>query len=256
MRKIFVAGNWKMNLDRAAARALAAGLAGSIGSMEGIDLGVAPPFPYLADVSSELEGTRVALAAQNCYPKPEGAFTGEVSPAMLLDVGVKHVICGHSERRHVMGEDDALINEKVRFALSAGLDVILCIGELLEERESDRTEAVLERQLTKGLEGVGADEMGRVVVAYEPVWAIGTGRTATPETAQDAHRFARSLVERLYDAEVAEALRIQYGGSVKPDNALGLLKMPDIDGALVGGASLKTEDFTEIAKAGLEAMGS
>jgi triosephosphate isomerase len=175
---------------------------------------------------------------------------------MLRDVGVEHVILGHSERRHVLGETDELINKKIKAALAAGLDVIFCIGELDREREAGATEKVLERQITEGLAQVGVEVLGHLVVAYEPVWAIGTGKTATPDTAQAAHKFTRSVLEGLYGSDVAGSMRIQYGGSVKPGNALGLLEMPDIDGALVGGASLKVDDFTAIVNAGVEASAS
>jgi len=249
-RKKFVAGNWKMYTTAAAARQLAAAVVQGVGKDDKVHVAVCPPFPYLATVAETIKGSAVALGAQNLYPEKEGAFTGEVSPAMLLDVGCRYVILGHSERRHVIGETDAFINRKVHAALAAGLQVILCVGEKLEERDGNRTEAVLETQLKGGLHGLKAEQMGRLVIAYEPVWAIGTGRNATPEQAQQAHVFIRGQVKQMYGDAVAQALIIQYGGSVKPDNAASLLGQPDVDGALVGGASLKADQFLAIVKAG------
>ena len=230
----------------ALARALAQGRADA-----GVDLAVMPPFVYLPAVVDAVKGSAVAVGAQNMYYESEGAFTGEISAQMLKDVGCTYVILGHSERRHVMGESDELINCKVRAAVAAGLNPILCLGELLEEREAGKTAAVCERHVTLGLAGVSAEEMARVTLAYEPVWAIGTGRTATPEEAQEVHAAVRALVAGVYGAAVAEALRIQYGGSVKPGNAAGLLRLPDVDGALVGGASLSADSFLAIAAAGV-----
>jgi len=228
VRRNFVAGNWKMNTSLAEAVALARAVAdGSAGTA--VDLAVAPPYVYLAAVADAVKGSGVAVSAQNMYFEAKGAFTGEVSAQMLLDVGCSYVILGHSERRHVMGESDELINRKVKAALAAGLNPILCIGELLEEREAGRTSAVCERHVT--------------------VWAIGTGRTATPEQAQEVHAEVRALIGKLYGPDVAGALRIQYGGSVKPENAAALMSQPDVDGALVGGASLKADSFLAIAKA-------
>jgi len=248
VRRNFVAGNWKMNTSLAEAVALARAVAdGSAGTA--VDLAVAPPYVYLAAVADAVKGSGVAVSAQNMYFEAKGAFTGEVSAQMLLDVGCAYVILGHSERRHVMGESDELINRKVKAALAAGLNPILCIGELLEEREAGRTSAVCERHVTEGLAGVNASDMARVTIAYEPVWAIGTGRTATPEQAQEVHAEVRALIGKLYGPDVAGALRIQYGGSVKPENAAALMSQPDVDGALVGGASLKADSFLAIAKA-------
>jgi triosephosphate isomerase len=251
-RKLFIAGNWKMNTSRQSAVALAAGLKQTLGSIEAVDLGVAPPFVYLAAVGRTLAGSRIALLAQNMFCEDNGAFTGEISGQMLRDVGAATVILGHSERRHVIGESDELINRKVVKALGDGLEVILCVGELLEERRAEKTLDVVSRQVKIGLEGVSADAMAGVTIAYEPVWAIGTGVTATPEQAQEVHAMIRGLVARKYDAPVAAATRIQYGGSVKPGNAADLLAREDIDGALVGGASLKLEDFTAIVQAGVD----
>jgi len=253
MRTPFVAGNWKMFTTADSARKLATAAVAGVGQDQRVRVAVAPPFPYLALVGEVLKGSPIALSGQNLYPEKEGAFTGEVSTAMLLDVGCKYVILGHSERRHKLGENDLFINRKVNAALAAGLRVILCVGETLEEREADHTEAVLERQLTLGLADVptSPDLHERVVIAYEPVWAIGTGRNATPDQAQLAHAFLRARVGQLLGATFASQFLIQYGGSVKPDNAASLLKQPDVDGALVGGASLNADHFLAIVRAAL-----
>jgi len=249
-RRNFIAGNWKMNTSRASAADLADALVGRIGNLEGADLAVAPPFVYLAAVGERLRGSRIALAAQNMFCEDDGAYTGEISGAMLRDLGCRYVILGHSERRHVIGETDELISRKVTKALADGLEVILCVGELLEQRQAERTLEVVRRQVQVGLESVSKAEMARVTVAYEPVWAIGTGVTATGDQAQEVHAMIRRLLADAYDAATAEAVRIQYGGSVKPDNAAELLAQPDVDGALVGGASLKADSFAAIAAAG------
>jgi len=249
MRKKFIAGNWKMFTNAAGAEKLAAEVVKGFGPETRITIAVCPPFPYLERVAVVLRGSQVELGAQNLYPEKEGAFTGEVSPAMLLDVGCRHVILGHSERRHKLGETDAFINRKVHAALSAGLHVILCVSETLAEREANQTEKVLDTQLTNGLSGVSAEALSRLVLAYEPVWAIGTGRNATPEQAQEAHAFLRRRVGDRCGPKAAQNLLIQYGGSVKPDNARSLLTQPDVDGALVGGASLQAGSFLDIARA-------
>jgi triosephosphate isomerase len=241
-----------MNTSRQSGVALAAGLKETIGAVDAVDLGVAPPFVYLAAVGEALAGSNIVLMAQNMFFEDNGAFTGEISGQMLKDMCCGAVILGHSERRHVIGEPDELINRKVVKALGDGLDVILCVGELLEERQADKTMDVVGRQVKIGLEGVSADAMADVTVAYEPVWAIGTGETATPDQAQEVHATVRGLLGEKYGPAVAEATRIQYGGSVKPGNAAELLGQPDIDGALVGGASLKVDDFTAIVNAGVE----
>ena len=250
-RKLFIAGNWKMNLSKAESTDLARQLSLKIGSMEPIDLAVAPAFVYLGDVAATLVGTKILVSAQDMFYEDNGAYTGEVSAAMLQDVGCEYVILGHSERRHVIGESDEIINKKVLKALSAGLKVILCVGELLEERKANKTFDVVDRQVKVGLSGVSADACANLTIAYEPVWAIGTGETATPDQAQEVHAHIRALLNQLYGGEVAEAMRIQYGGSVKPSNARELLNQKDIDGALVGGASLKADDFAAIVAAGL-----
>ena len=259
MRKKFVAGNWKMNLCRAEAMALASGLKEQLDkspSSADIDVAVCPPLVYLTPVADVIAGSRIGLGAQNVYFEANGAFTGEVSAAMLRDVGCRYVIVGHSERRHVLKESDELINKKLQAALDGGLEVILCIGELLEQRENSQTETVIEQHLRKGLAGVSNQRMESITIAYEPVWAIGTGKTATPEQAQLAHAFARRILADIFDNSVAQSTRIQYGGSVKPDNAAELMSRPDVDGALVGGASLKVDDFMGIIQGSIEASTS
>ena len=251
MRTKFIAGNWKMHTILAAARQLAAAVAKGVGAERRVRVAVCPPFPYLLAVGEVLRGSAVALGAQNAYCEKEGAVTGEVAPPMLADVGCTYVILGHSERRHKFGETDALINRKVQAALAAGLHVILCVGETLEEREANRTEAVLDAQLSGSLAGMDAAKLANVVLAYEPVWAIGTGQIATPEQAQQAHAFVRRRVAEKFGEEAAAALPIQYGGSAKPENVAALLHQPDVDGALVGAASLRPDDFLAIIRLAL-----
>jgi triosephosphate isomerase (TIM) len=246
MRTKFIAGNWKMFTTAATARQLAAAIAKGVGSQPKAQVAVCPPFPYLAAVAEAVRGSPVALGAQNCYHQMEGAFTGEVSPAMLVDVGCRYVILGHSERRHILGETDEFINCKVKAALDAGLQVIVCIGETLEERQGNLMEAVFTRQIGGSLAGISKEQMARIVLAYEPVWAIGTGQNATPEQAQAAHLWIRERLSELWGPGVAETMTIQYGGSVKPENVASLLGQPDVDGALVGGASLKADQFLAI----------
>jgi triosephosphate isomerase len=249
MRKPFVAGNWKMNTSAAEAEALVKGLKPLIADVDNVDMAVAPPFIYLHKVIYTVKGSGILVGAQNCYFESNGAFTGEIAPEMLKDVGCNFVILGHSERRHVLGETDSMINLKVKKALETDLDIILCIGELLEEREAGKTESVVERQLASGLQDISTNNMAKITIAYEPVWAIGTGKTATPEQAQEVHRFIRVWLADTYGNDVASRVRIQYGGSVKPENAGELMAQPDIDGALVGGASLKAESFAGIIRA-------
>jgi len=248
-RKLFVAGNWKMNTSAGEAVALAKGVAASVANVDTVDVAVCPPLVYLAAVGQALDGSNVAMGAQNMSDENNGAFTGETSGAMLLDVGCRYVILGHSERRHVMGESDELINRKVVKALADGLAPILCVGELLEERRADKTMDVVARQVRIGLEGISKAEAAKVTLAYEPVWAIGTGETASPAQAQEVHATIRALLAEIYDDELAQCVRIQYGGSVKASNASELLGQVDIDGALVGGASLTPEAFAGIIKA-------
>ena len=250
MRKPYVAGNWKMNLDRRSAVDLASAIREHVARSDEVDVAVLPPFVYLDEVARACAGSRVACGAQNVCDQEVGAFTGEVSAAMLRDLGIGVTLVGHSERRHVYGETDELVNAKVRVALAHGLDVILCIGETLEQREAGETEALCARQLTAGLAGVAVGDAARVTLAYEPVWAIGTGRVATPDQAGAVHAYARGVFAGLYDDPPATRLRILYGGSVKGDNVAELMAVPDIDGALVGGASLKPESFLPIIDLG------
>ena len=248
MRKSFVAGNWKMNTTMAEAVELARVVAATtLGAAA--DVAICPPFVYLAAVAGAVKGSAVAVGAQNMYFEAKGAFTGETSATMLKDVGCRYVILGHSERRHVLGEKDELINRKLQAALAAGLLPILCVGEKLDERQANKTMAVVETQVREGLKGVSEAAMASVTIAYEPVWAIGTGLNATPEQAQEVHAAIRKLVKGLYNAKIADAMRIQYGGSVTAQNAAELLAKPDVDGALVGGASLKADSFAAIVKA-------
>jgi triosephosphate isomerase len=251
MRKPFVAGNWKMNTDSHSGVALAKGVADGSSGLAGssVDVAVIPPFVYLSAIGQAVSSSGVALGAQDVYFEAKGAFTGEVSTAMLKDVGCTYVLCGHSERRHVLGESDELINKKVTASISGGLLPILCVGELLEERDASQTEEVVERQVRAGLAGLSVEKISAVTIAYEPVWAIGTGRTATREQAQEVHAFIRKLLVDMYDKTVAEEMRILYGGSVKPDNAEELMGQADVDGCLVGGASLKVDDFVQIIEA-------
>jgi triosephosphate isomerase len=248
-RDCFIAGNWKMHMTRSEAAGLAKALVKSLKNGKHKYM-AAPSFTALETVGEILKGSNVLLGAQNCAAEEQGAHTGEVSVLQLKDLGVKVIILGHSERRHTYKEDDALINRKVKLALKHGFEVILCVGEALEEREKGKAEAVCKTQTEKGLAEVTVNELSRVTIAYEPVWAIGTGKTATPEDAQNIHKYVRTLVEKLYGSQAAKQIVIQYGGSVKPENAAQLVAMEDIDGALVGGASLKTETFIPIAKFG------
>ncbi|OYW23965.1 MAG: triose-phosphate isomerase [Planctomycetales bacterium 12-60-4] len=249
MRRPFVAGNWKMNVTLAPAQALAKAIAAECPAGDSVDIAVCPASPYLLPVRDAIAGSGVQLGAQNAYFAAPGAFTGEVALDMLLDVGCTWVILGHSERRQFFGDTDALINQKLTATRAKGLGAILCVGEMLAERQENRTEAVLETQLTGAFAGVDAAVLDKVVIAYEPVWAIGTGVTASPAQAESAHLFIRNWLAKRYNSTVAEAMRIQYGGSVKPDNAAELLSQPNVDGALVGGASLKPEQFIPIIRA-------
>jgi triosephosphate isomerase len=242
-RKLIIAGNWKMNLDRATAIALAQTVVERAGDFPNVDIALCPPFVYLETVAKIVSGAPVALGAQNMYHEAKGAFTGEVSPAMLLDCGCRYVILGHSERRDIFRESDADVNRKLKAALAAGLLPIVCVGEHLEEREAGRTAEVIRTQFEGSFAGISLDDMQKATIAYEPVWAIGTGKVATPQQAQEVHADLRKLIEARYNMEVASQVRIQYGGSVKPSNSAELMRQPDIDGALVGGASLVADDF-------------
>lgn len=235
-----------MNLDRASALDLAITLRDHVGDRDDVDVAVIPSFVYLDEIVRELDGSPIMVGAQNMCDEPSGAYTGEVSGAMLRDIGVDFVVLGHSERRHIYGETDELINAKVQAALLNDLDVILCVGELIDEREAGTTETVVRGQLFTGLEGVDLSLMNRVTIAYEPVWAIGTGLTASPAQAGEVHQYLRGLLAGLYDDDAAAAARIQYGGSVKASNVAELMAVPDVDGSLVGGASLKAADFIPI----------
>ena len=251
MRRPFIAGNWKMNTNRASAVALAEAVAKQAAALDGVDLAVCPPSCYLDAVGRAIAGSKVALGAQNMYHEKDGAFTGELSATMLRDLGCKYVILGHSERRHILGETDAAVNKKLLAALAAGLLPIVCVGELLAEREAGKTLAVIQTQFDGSLAGLPAEQMAKVVIAYEPVWAIGTGKVATPQQAEEVHLALRKIIAERYNNSIADSVRLQYGGSVKPDNAAELLKQPDIDGALVGGASLKVDQFLGIVAGAL-----
>lgn len=250
MRRLFVAGNWKMNMTRESGIALVKALGSELtGADVGVDVAVCPPYPYLEAVKGAVAGSCVSVGAQNVYFEKPGAFTGEVTPGMVKEVGCEWVILGHSERRAIFGETDELVAKKTAAALASGLKVILCVGEQLSERQANRTEEVLNTQMTGSLAGISAEQMAEIVIAYEPVWAIGTGVTATTEQAQSAQAYLRGWLASRYNPQVSAATRILYGGSVKPSNAQSLMEQPDVDGALVGGASLKAEDFLPIVNA-------
>ena len=251
MRKPFVAGNWKMNTDSVGSVELVKDIAENCRdiSAESVDVAVYPPFVYLQSVVKALSSASISVGAQDLYFEQKGAFTGEISAVMLKDIGCVRVLCGHSERRHVIAEDDELVNKKVIAAINGGLLPTLCVGELLEERQAGKTEEVVSRQLKKGLEGLCSERIQAVTIAYEPVWAIGTGLTATPRQAQEVHAFIRDMLRQMYSDQVAEDMRIQYGGSAKADNAAELMAQGDVDGLLVGGASLKAADFAAIINA-------
>jgi len=248
MRKPFIAGNWKMNMTCKSSESLASGLAEQLKSVETVDSAVCVPFVYLPAVAKALGSSKIALGAQDVYFEGNGAFTGEISCEMLKDMCCTYAIIGHSERRHVIGETDELINKKVIATIASGLKPIFCVGELLEEREAEKTTDVVVGQIKKGLGGVSAEQVLTVTVAYEPVWAIGTGKTATSEQAQEVHAMIRGLLAEMYDEATAEQIRIQYGGSAKPSNTAELMANPDVDGLLVGGASLKVDDFSTMIK--------
>jgi triosephosphate isomerase (TIM) len=248
MRKFLVAGNWKMNGDSAANSELVGGIISGLPQADNFEVLICPPFPYLAAVKEQVDGSDVLLGSQNVSEHVGGAFTGETSPAMLKEVGCQFALIGHSERRALYGETSEQVAAKFAAALAAGLTPVLCIGETLEEREAGNTEAVINEQLNAVLNSNGIEAIASAVIAYEPVWAIGTGMTATPEQAQDVHRHIRGVLEA-QNADIAAGVQILYGGSVKGDNAAGLFGMPDIDGGLIGGASLKAADFLAIVEA-------
>ncbi len=247
MRMPVIAGNWKLFKTIGESVALVNELKPLVANNKGVEVVVAPVFTALSRVSDAIAGSNIKLAAQDCFWEEEGAFTGEVAPGLLKDAGCSHVIIGHSERRQYFGETDLTVNKKAKAAIAAGLSAIVCVGELLAERESNQTFSVIETQIKGSLAGLTADDFAKIVIAYEPVWAIGTGKTASDAQAQEVHIFIRQLIARLFNQSVADAVRILYGGSVKPDNVKGLMAQPDIDGALVGGASLKAEPFAAIA---------
>ncbi|MEM9364592.1 MAG: triose-phosphate isomerase [Planctomycetota bacterium] len=249
-RRIIIAGNWKMNTRADSAAELAKGVVQAVEATSGdVEVAVCPPLVYLSTVADAVAGSPVELGAQNLYASADGAFTGEVNASMLTDVGCRFVILGHSERRQLMGETDAGVAEKLHAALAGNLVPIVCVGETLEEREAGTTEAVVGQQVKGSLEGLDEARAAGIVIAYEPVWAIGTGKTASKEQAEEVHAFIRNLLGEMFSPDVAEQVRIQYGGSVKPGNAVELLAQPNIDGALVGGASLKAADFVAIIEA-------
>jgi triosephosphate isomerase (TIM) len=250
MRIPIIAGNWKLFKTIGEATALVQDLKPLVAGITGVEIVVAPVFTALSRVADALAGSDIRLAAQNCYWEDEGAYTGEVAPKLLKDAGCSHVIIGHSERRQFFSETDETVNKKVKTAIADGLTAIVCVGETLGERESGSTFTVIETQVKGSLAGINAETLARVIIAYEPVWAIGTGKTASNGQAQEVHAFLRRLITGLYSQPVADAVRILYGGSVKPDNIKGLMSQPDIDGALVGGASLKADSFAAIVKFG------
>lgn len=251
MRKPVIAGNWKLYKTNKEAVDLVTKLIPEVKKNKDVEIIVAPVFTSLTSVKQAIAGSNVMLASQDCFWEEEGAFTGEVSPKMLLDAGCSHVIIGHSERRQYFGETDETVNKKIKAAFTAGLTVLFCIGETLAQREAGKTFDVLKQQVTGGLSGISKEELKDIIIAYEPVWAIGTGKTATDAQAQEAHAFIRSLVTDLYNKTAGNKMRILYGGSVKPENIKGLMTQPDIDGALVGGASLKAESFSAIVNFGV-----
>jgi triosephosphate isomerase len=254
-RRPVVVGNWKMHNLQAETVLLTKELRRLLDGVREVDIGIAPPFTSLVTAARELQGSAIRLGAQNCHYEERGAFTGEVAPKMLADVGCAYVIVGHSERRHIFGEVDDNIAKKVKLVLQDEMTPILCVGETLEERDEEQTFHVVGRQVEIGLSGFTPRGVEKVIVAYEPVWAIGTGKTAGPEQAQEVHAFIREYVRDVYGEEASQRIRIQYGGSVKPENARALLEQPDIDGALVGGASLDAESFARIVRAATSGMG-
>ncbi|MFH0772103.1 MAG: triose-phosphate isomerase [Candidatus Omnitrophota bacterium] len=248
MRRPIIAGNWKMYKTISEAIELIEGLKAELKNEDSVDVVVCPPFTAIYKIAELLKGSKIKCGAQDMFWEEEGAYTGEISPKMLKDLGCEFCIIGHSERRAYFGENNETVNKKVKVALKHGLTPIMCVGERLEERDSGKTFDVIKSHIEGGLKGLSGDEVLKIVIAYEPVWAIGTGRNATPEQAQEAHKFIRSLIEKAYGSRISEEIRIQYGGSVKPDNIGSLRAGKDVDGALVGGASLKSRDFAEIVR--------
>jgi len=247
-RRPLIAGNWKMYKTPDEAAKTARQLVERVADVSDVDIMIAPTFTALAAVLKVIQNSPVGMSGQNLFWESEGAYTGEISAAMLKAAGCQYCIIGHSERRQYFGETDETVNKKIQAAIQAGLEPVFCVGETEKEREAEQTLAVLDKQVKNGLEGLVLDQLGMLIIAYEPVWAIGTGKTATDDQAQEAHRFIRSLVEKNFGKSLSDSVRILYGGSVKPDNIAGLMSMPDIDGALVGGASLDAESFSKIVK--------
>lgn len=247
-RKPVIAGNWKMHKNRSDATELAKALVAKVGDVTDVEVIICPVFTSLDAAIEAVKGSNIKVGAQNCHFEEQGAYTGELSVAMLKEVGVSHIIVGHSERRQYFNETDQAINAKAKAIFNHGLTPIICVGETLEERESDKTSDVVSTQIKGCLDGLTADQVAKSIIAYEPVWAIGTGKTASKEQAQEVHALIRKLVAELYDASTADAVRIQYGGSVKPANIRELMNQPDIDGALVGGAALEADSFASIVK--------
>lgn len=246
MRKKIIAGNWKMNKTLNESQELVSKILNGLGKNINCEVIVCPPYTSLSEVHSLIKNTTVKLGAQNMYYEESGAFTGEISASMLKSVGCEYVIIGHSERRTIFNESDELINKKIKRALSEGLKPIFCVGELLAQREAGETMDVVRNQIHKGLQEISSEQIKNIIIAYEPVWAIGTGKTATPQQAQEVHAFIREIILKNYSKEIADNIIIQYGGSVKPDNSGELLSQKDIDGALVGGACLKADSFLGI----------
>jgi triosephosphate isomerase len=247
-RRPLIAGNWKMYKTPNEAAETARQLVERVADVSDVDIMIAPTFTALAAVLKVIQNSPVGMSGQNLFWENEGAYTGEISAAMLKAAGCRYCIIGHSERRQYFGETDETVNKKIQAAIQAGLEPVFCVGETEKEREAEQTLTVLDKQVKKGLEGLILDQLGMLIIAYEPVWAIGTGKTATDDQAQEAHQFIRSLVEKNFGKLLSDSVRILYGGSVKPDNIAGLMSMPDIDGALVGGASLDAESFSKIVK--------
>ena len=250
MRKTYIAGNWKMNLSKSEAVSLASALADAIGDSTDVDVAICPSFGFLDAVGSAVTGSSIKLGGQNVHPAESGAYTGEMSSSMLTDLGCNLVIVGHSERRELFRECDQFVNEKIKTALGHGLEIILCVGETLEEREAGETNSIVGTEIIGSLADISAEQMAHITIAYEPIWALGTGKVATPEQAEAVHAHIRGILTEQFGDDVAQATRIQYGGSVKPTNAEELLAQPNIDGALVGGASLDAESFLGIIKHG------
>lgn len=248
MRKPFICGNWKLNKNISESLEYVSTFKELVAGVDGVDIGLGAQFIALKPLADSVSGTSIKVGSQDCYWEESGAFTGEIAPGMIKDAGCSFAIVGHSERRQFFGETNETVNKKSKAALAAGLEVIVCCGESLKERENGTTNDVIADHIKNGLDGLSKDEMKRITVAYEPVWAIGTGKTASPEQAQEVHAFIRGILKDMFGEATAEATRIQYGGSVKPGNVKEIMAQPDVDGALVGGASLKPEDFSQIVK--------